>query len=189
MIHEHMKTTNMHKQDLNLIWHPYAWSVCVLTADQYAWADFFRQRCKDDVYPAIRHIAELMKLEYDSTTPEYLKEGEWHLPFIDDFSDYSMISDALAKSASCCARISYANDKEEDIKVHTGRHDKCLDEKHSGVFEHQNRVPTRPEVVAGMLDGESYMDTELMEGDLIMSVGSYYSNIKGWIQYRKVLGL
>lgn len=185
--HGDMQHLGMHKQDLNLIWHPYAWSVCVLTADQYAWADFFKQRCKDDVYPAIRHIAELMQEEYNNTTPEYLEEGEWHLPFVDVKKDTTVDLLRLAKSASCCARISYANDKEEDITVHTGRHDKCLDEKHSGVFEHQNRVPTRDEVEYGQLNGETYRTTNT--GECIVITGKYHSNIKGWIQYRKVLGL
>jgi hypothetical protein len=177
----------MHKQDLNLIWHPYAWSVCVLTADQYAWADFFKQRCKDDVYPAIRHIAELMQVLYNNTIPHYLEQGEWHLPFVSNIDPKTTVIELLlAKSASCCARISYANDKEEGIEVHVRRHDDCRDSKHSGVFEHQLRVPTEDELY--LLDGERY-EIHSTTGELFILTGKYHSNIKGWIQYRKVLGL
>jgi hypothetical protein len=193
-----MQSIGIHKQDANLLLHPFSWSAVVITADAIGWYDFFKQRCKEDVYPAVQFIAREMQQLWDNTEAAELEEGEWHIPFCDEHNvtdilpGFLTLEERLMVSASCCARISYNNLKGETLEAHQKRAQWCFDNGHLSVAEHQLRAPTKYELLDG---GYFNIEYGMYQVSLDKSVppaightkGKYVSNIQGWIQYRKIL--
>jgi len=117
----------VHKSIANRLLEPFMWHTAVVTAT--AWDNFFEQRCSPLAQPEIREVAELMQQARAEHTPRQLKEGEWHLPYVDDetilaAAEYegeniwSASWSLLARiSASRCARVSYlTQDGKRDIE-------------------------------------------------------------------------
>lgn len=179
-LYEGLKEYNIHKQDANLLFHPFAWTVCVITGDELAWKHFFKLRTDKNVYPAIRDLAIQMQDLYGSSTPAILQPGEWHIPFADQ-TDSTELNDKLLVSASCCARISYANEQSEPLEKHLERARKCLALGHQ-VFEHQLMCPY-PSHLQHM--GVSYIGYG--DGTYIPTKGKYFSNVSGFVQLRKLI--
>lgn len=82
------------------------------------WNNFFHLRTHHSTQPEFRELALCMKKAMESVTPRSIKNGEWHVPYVDRvfsedgvryFSDGQELSveDALMVSASCCAQVSY----------------------------------------------------------------------------------
>lgn len=132
----------------------------------------------------IAALAEAMWDAYNDSTPRVLQEGQWHIPFGDQFDgdrllqvatdedlmqsqDYLKVKIATAR----CARVSYLNfegrdDYEADIKLH----DRLASMGHFSPFEHCAKIPTNQESVL-MRHGNN------LSGNLDQP----------WIQYRKTL--
>lgn len=120
---EDMAFYNCHKQIVNRILEPFMWTKGVVTATERDWNNFFKLRLHKDAQPEIYALAEKIKEAIDSSQPIQLKEGEWHIPyvnsadigdsqcfFINDEDEYShMISlpSAIKVGASCTAQVSY----------------------------------------------------------------------------------
>jgi len=179
-----LKRIGIHKQETNLVLHPWSWSVCVITADHYGWDNWFRLRCADGVYPAIRRLAEQIREIHYESTPTMLYPGEWHIPFIEQCPDplptQGIPLKHLAVSGSCCARISYNNDTTETYETHLKRAKRCVELKHN-VFEHQLMSPYESDLA------EMGVGYELVDGYWNYKRGSLHSNIAGWVQARKLI--
>lgn len=148
-----------HKQVANRLIEPFQMMKTVLTATEFA--NFFWLRIDGDADPTIRELAELMFAGYNESTPELLKAGQWHTPYVNhtpvkahgikkqgEFS-YTIydeagklvhlsLEDAKAISSSCCAQVSYrvlnaTKEKALDVygKLLTGK------KVHASPFEHQ----------------------------------------------------
>ena len=185
--------TIAHKQIVNRILEPFQMMKTVLTATEFD--NFFWLRCDPDAQPEIQELANCMFDAMKRSEPEYLKEGQWHTPYVDhwegveehseDFG-YMIYEDgkpkiineeeAKAISASCCAQVSYRTlnntyEKAMDIysKLASGR------KVHASPFEH---------VAKPMGDSPSHEDGVTHKDN----VGNYWSgNFKGWIQLRQTL--
>lgn len=177
--------SGFHKQVCNLPLIPILKVDVVMTATYEAYQDLFNLRISEAAKPDFREYAEKWKSKIEESRPLFLNPGQWHIPFIDDITEFNNYQESLKVSASCCARTSYANSKKEDLEVHYKRHDKCLEEKHWGVFEHQLRVPVNSE----MNEFTTFWYKVSTDSMFFWKRknGKYCSNIGGWIQYRKIL--
>ena len=111
----HIKPQRLHKSLLNRLMEWGQWHTAVVTAT--AWDNFFEQRCSDQAQPEIRVPAEMMREAMAASTPETLRPGEYHLPYVEE-QDWNDLADLLPLgvdmyphmaqvSAARCARTSY----------------------------------------------------------------------------------
>jgi thymidylate synthase ThyX len=177
----------VHKQYANRVLEPYAHITVVCTATDFD--NFFALRCHSAAQPEIHMLADQMYGQYVLNKPVELKEGQWHLPFVNEIlssqesheienevrdeqgwrAEVSFswhFDDTLIKrSVAKCARVSYKNHDgtetttEQDLALY----DRLLGQVpiHASPAEHQ----------AMAID-----DAEERSG-----------NFRGWIQYRKIL--
>ncbi len=132
------------KQLRNRLLEPFMWHTVIATATDFE--NFFALRAHVDAEIHIAELAYRMLEEYNKSTPQQLKEGEWHVPFGNKFeldrliplaiqeeltlnlplnndTFHMALSNIKIKIATArCARISYLNyegkdDYEADIKL------------------------------------------------------------------------
>lgn len=154
----------VHKQYANRILEPYAHITVVATATDLD--NWFALRCHYMAQPEICELAMQMLEKYNASQPHELTVGEWHLPFIKPHERIGVAEEELIKrSVARCARVSYLNHDgkpttlEEDLALY----DRLLGSEpiHASPAEHQ----ATPSVEASHRSG----------------------NLRGWIQYRKLL--
>lgn len=77
------------KELVNRILETWMWVTVVSTGTDSAWKNFFWLRCHPAAQPEIRVAAEMMELEYNSSSPKLLHSGTYHMPFVtdDDWND------------------------------------------------------------------------------------------------------
>jgi thymidylate synthase ThyX len=139
----------IHKQDAALLLNPFSWTVCLLTASDKEWIHFFNLRCDDNVYPAVRVIAEKMRDAMGKSTPRETKWMEWHLAFSNEANRVLLncpipVSDTTQKnvlrviSMSMCAMISYdTHQRQDSILKHVVRAIMLIESGHWSTAEHQ----------------------------------------------------
>jgi hypothetical protein len=106
-IHEEL-LLNVTKGLTNRLLEPFMYQEIIVTATE--WENFFNLRTDENAQDEIRLVAQMMKDAYEASTPVLLKEGEWHLPFIQDSEkEWAKANPELAVKASTarCARVSY----------------------------------------------------------------------------------
>lgn len=147
----------VHKQHANRLLEPFAWHTAVISATE--WANFFALRCHPAAQPEMQEIANLMRDAYQASIPAPMREGQWHLPYVDSWDG----PEGLRLSVVRCAAVSYerqdANRTREQVKE---RHDMLAKSGHWSPFEHQ-ATPTH------------------------WANGSFVGNFRApWVQYRKM---
>jgi thymidylate synthase ThyX len=98
----------IHKSLPNRLTEPWMWITVVMTATE--WENFYRLRCHPDAEIHFQKIANMIRDARAASTPVVLKDGEWHLPFIqDDEKADSNLDIEVLKQASVArsARVSY----------------------------------------------------------------------------------
>lgn len=191
-----------HKQIVNRLLEPFQMMKVVLTATEFA--NFFWLRLDKDAQPEIQELARCMKEAREESTPDLLKVGEWHVPYI--IKEYAMINppkfvaylvkddggfkvltkeEAIAISSSCCAQVSYRNIDNSFEKAMTvyERLGVGGNKIHASPFEHIASPMkvfefdyNNPELVPEQ--GVTHTDTDQ----------NYWSgNFKGWVQHRQLL--
>lgn len=148
----------LHKSLLNRLLEPFMWHTVVVTSVE--WENFFKQRCSPLAQPEIRAAAEDMRIAYEASVPNALRNStEWHAPYIDHatisevlhvFGDRLDIYRAVicAVSAARCARVSYltqdgVRDWREDVALYARL--VTADPPHWSPLEHVCRPATREE--------------------------------------------
>jgi thymidylate synthase ThyX len=178
-----------HKQAVNRILEPFSHISVVCTSTQYD--NFFALRRHPDAQPEIKVLADVMFEAMQASTPTELREGEWHLPYIQPdelqflYSKENLLhdpiplslDDLIKASVSRCARVSYL--------THDGEHpqlskDLALYERlvgsvplHASPAEHQ-ATPDSP----------IWNAAELAEWSSPHLAGNLTG---GWKQFRKML--
>lgn len=161
-----------HKQIVNRLIEPYMYTNIVATATN--WANFLYLRDHHAAQPEIQILAQCVKSALETSVPEELSYGEWHLPYItdEDRKEYNQ-EDIKKISAARCARVSY---KTVEGKRPTAEEDLVLfdrlvngDRIHASPLEHQ----ASPDWFDDKND--SWKNKEL------------HGNFNGWIQYRKTI--
>jgi thymidylate synthase ThyX len=171
-----------HKQIVNRLLEPFAHINVVVTSTE--WSNFLALRDHEAAEPHIRLLAQAIKKALAESTPQILKEGEWHLPYItaqDRMKEWPEVNgwnSLIAVSVARCARVSYM--------THDGRkpdfaEDLALAERllgsvplHASPAEHQAKVDSSISQYAG---GPGLFRNEKLRGNLA----------HGWIQFRKTL--
>jgi hypothetical protein len=146
-----------HKQIVNRIVEP--WSHIKVVATATDWDNFFHLRNHPDAQPEINELALLMYGDYLNSTPQRLKKGKWHLPYVTE-NDALNKDDAIKLSASLCAQVSYRK-ADQSLDKALLIYDRLIDSKpcHASPFEHQATPAPKKSDRSG--------------------------NFSGWIQYRQ----
>jgi len=182
-----------HKQIVNRVLEPFQWIKVIVTATE--WDNFFNLRLHPDAQPEIQELARCMRKAVDSSTPQELKPGEWHLPYINEdeicmaqvgYSEpYCINLDDLIKcSVARCARVSYNNhdNSSPDIEKDIALADKLLEAGHMSPLEHQLTPMLSSKLTDFNLDnlekGVTHVDRER---------NLWSGNVRGYIQYRQLL--
>lgn len=192
---EKMVEQGLHKQIANRILEPWCHMNVVVTATE--WDNFFLLRAHEDAQPEIHELALTMLKAREQSTPQVLRPGEYHLPYIvrktDEWDVYNYIRDQhhpdypvtkteidallLKISTARCARVSYLTHegKPTTIEADLGLYDMLVIAKpeHASPCEHQ----ATPDHV-NTWDGEPEYANPKVHGNFI-----------GWQQHRKLLGL
>lgn len=129
------------KQDISALLLPFMRIDIIATGSGKAWQNFIKLRAEQSAHPDFAAYAYELADLLQSSTPELLEPGEWHIPygkevinkiyFTQDILDYSVIR---------CARFSY---KGALAKIDLGKTDinakakKLRDDGHMSPFEHQ----------------------------------------------------
>lgn len=155
---------NIHKQHCNRLLEPFLHINVLCTATTFD--NFFGLRYHKDAQPEIKVLAKKMFTEYNSSNPETLRLGEWHLPYINEEDKRNLrFEEQIKKSVACCARVSYKTfDGKEPSQESCERiYDKLLGSSpiHASPAEHQAMALGDPNCQSG--------------------------NLTGWMQYRKTL--
>lgn len=94
-----------HKQIFNRLVEPYMWIDALITATE--WKNFFTLRDHSAAEPHFRDLTQMMKEAIAAAPVQYLRNGEWHTPYV-NASEGLDVETSLKVSAARCARISYA---------------------------------------------------------------------------------
>lgn len=170
---ENLLRIGLHKQITNRLLEPFMWHTVIVTATE--WSNFFALRANPDAQPEIRVIAEMMKELYETSQPLLLKEGEWHLPYIQPEERdgvFELSEEARKVSAARCARVSYlTHDGKRDLSADLTLYERLVSGGHMSPLEH----------VATPVIKWSYDPPQLgpVRGD-------FYGNFRGWRQLRKL---
>ena len=201
-----------HKQVGNRLLEPFQRMKTVLTSTEFN--NFWWLRVDKDADPTIYKLSEVMKAAYDASTPQLLKPGQWHTPYVyvsekadGSFGNYYVVDEAgwpveltleeaLAISSSCCAQVSYrrlnsTKDKALDI------YEKLLsgNKVHASPFEHQatpiapfKEIENSDFLTIGFVNlarDPSSWEKGITHAD---REGKLWSgNLCGWIQHRQLV--
>lgn len=174
----------VHKQLANRLIEPFAWQTVIVTATE--WENFFALRDNDMAQPEIHEIAHMMREIYDGSVPNLVKQGEWHLPLIqDDERDGKFEHSQLARqvSAARCARVSYlTHDGKRDIEADVTLFNRLVTSGHMSPLEH----PATPCVKRYQIEEVFYDDLGLVSKEKNwVVINPFIGNFRGWKQLRK----
>lgn len=191
-----------HKQIVNRIIETYSHINVVVTGTE--WNNFFALRRHEDAQPEIRDLADKIWEAMQTCTVQDLKEGEWHLPFVDeadreaayrfckqgritrDEPSLEEINKILLKiSVARCARTSYFTfeGKPSSVQDDILLFDKLLVKipLHASPAEHQC-TPDERDFNHVRLTGPQRV--EFFED---WKHPKLHGNLKGYMQFRKTL--
>jgi thymidylate synthase ThyX len=138
----------VYKGLVNRLLEPFSWITVILTATD--WGNYLALRTAKDAQAEIRKVSTMMRDLYESSEPQELGEGEWHMPLVspwefhhsDDTERLENYGYWVPVSIGRCARVSYnrqhdGGDPDSDIT----RHDRLIEgtNRHLSPFEHVAR--------------------------------------------------
>lgn len=168
---EDMAAMGVHKQIVNRLIEPFMWIKTIVSSTE--WDNFFAQRISPLAQPEMRVLAERMRTALMASIPDEMGYGDWHAPYLDDFTsddveeDYEGdLRDLCRISVARCARVSYlTHDGKRDISKDLELYERLRRDGHWSPFEHV-ATPCRFFTSGGI-------------------PGRYYSgNFTGWAQLR-----
>lgn len=104
---EELFQLGVHKSITNRLLEPFMSHTVIVTGVE--WENFYQQRCSNLAQPEMEAAARVMRAAQRASTPTELKQGDWHLPFIQDDERDLPIRPLVKMSAARCARTSYLN--------------------------------------------------------------------------------
>lgn len=194
-----LNTLGLHKMWANRPTEAYSRIKVVITGTE--WGNFLWLRDDPEAaQPEIVDLARLIKATLSESQPLLLHAGEMHVPYVEraysSRSNGRMIylsgdeeitkQDALKISASCCGQISYRkldDSYEKALSIYSrlfdGAKPHLSPTEHQGIAMKSSKASLLQRVLPGLLEkGVSSMDRD---GYL------WSANLKGFIQYRKIL--
>lgn len=194
LFHFLLEKVGVHKQLTNRILEPWQMIKVVVTATE--WDNFLWLRNHSAAQPEIHTLARKIQTALDSSVPQTLRVGQWHLPYHDPIPGEGLsyrptktpsLAQGKAVSVSCCAQVSYR--KLDDSLEKAERIAKMLtsgDRIHASPFEHQ-ATPIDPNTTirADVNDQTVYMPDGVTHIDA--NCDAWSGNFKGWIQHRQLI--
>jgi len=137
--------------------------------------NFFHLRDHPDAQDEMIYLTQAVKTALNESTPKELKQGEWHLPYVSEEEFRTLgLNNALAVSASRCARTSY---KTHHGVTSTLEDDLALFKKLTYGMDIDNEDnPFHASPMEHQLTPSIYERPTLMSG-----------NSLGWTQFRKLI--
>jgi hypothetical protein len=194
----------LHKQIANRRLETYQNIRVVVTSTE--WNNFFVLRNHKDAQPEFQLLASMMYSAVSSSTPQVLKSGEWHLPYIDNIPTtdglrygiwqegtflHLSIEEALKISASLAAQESYRK-SDSSLEKAEAIWERLVGSApvHASPTEHQAMAmhfPTKKHPV--IEDAEGVLLVFNQEGVTHLDkTGNFWSgNFRGWIQHRQLI--
>lgn len=157
---------DVHKSLVNRIVEPWMWITTIITATE--WNNFYRQRCHPDAEIHFQKIAGMIREARENSTPSFVEEGDWHLPYVsdDEVVEHGSFGegDILRKvSTARIARVSYlTHDGVRSIPKDLELFDRLVNGSGFGHWSPHGHV------------AQATNDAELRSGPFV-----------GWKQYRK----
>jgi len=173
-----------HKQIVNRLLEPFAHITVVVSSTE--WSNFLALRDHPDAEPHIAMLAREVRKELDrEDNIQYLKPGEWHLPFVDlgnsearlggDGPSHGEVSASIKMAVACCASTSYKTVDGFDMTLEKAiwLHDKLVGSSplHASPAEHIAQA----DEYDGLLDRPGWEHEH------------EHGNFEGFRQYRKML--
>lgn len=198
------KTNPIHNEQLlwttkgltNRLLEPFMMHEVIITSTE--WENFFNLRTDENAQEEIRTAAVMMKEAYDSSVPEVLSEGEWHLPFIQpEEKEWAKQNPELAVKAvtARCARVSYLTHDtgKLDLNADYRLADSLGENGHRSPFEHAGEPfgaaewSLREDGIAALVN--SPYATQVPDYVLKQTTKSleFAGNFRGWGQARRRL--
>lgn len=173
---EELNRLGVHKQWANRPLEWFGWIDVLVTSTD--WANWFALRNHTDAMPEIHELARLMAEAFNTSTPNELYCGDWHLPYItEDEKSFEKLETLKILSAARCARLSYKPfDGNADPTKEEERFNKLVGSSpvHASPTEHQATPDVKMEIDLGK--GQSIR---------IWQRAAEQGNFVGWIQNRK----
>lgn len=206
-----MDKLGLHKQIPNRLLEPWQMIKVVVTATDFD--NFFNLRIEGAAQPEIAMLAHKMWLAREASSPQMLKDGQYHLPYVDtyemshkeqdaqnennqyyfltnDASKELTLEDAIKISAASCAAQSYRTES-MTLKKANKIFDMLIKDKtlHASPFENIATPIIASNENYNANNGDLLPPADWDKGVThINCEGELYSgNFKGWIQYRHLL--
>lgn len=174
---ERLLETGVHKQLSNRLLEPFMWHTVVVTATE--WNNFFALRANPMAQPEIQTIARMMKDLYESSRPELVRTGEWHMPLVrPDESDLVREQPEMMRkvSAGRCARVSYlTHDGVRDVEKDLELYERLASSGHMSPLEHVATPAVSPSFDYSADNPVSFKSA------------GFIGNFRGWKQLRKFM--
>lgn len=190
---EELLALSVHKQITNRLLETFMWHTVIVTATE--WDNFYALRANKNAQPEIRVAADLMLEAYNASTPKLVKEGEWHLPLIQqDEQEWASLNseEAVKVSAARSGRTSYlthanVRDTSEDVTFY----DRLVAPGHMSPLEHvatpfsRNQNNALKKAKAALR--RAYSTNPYGELALAQDIEKldFTGNFRGWRQHRK----
>lgn len=88
-----LHAAGLHKQIVNRVIEPFSHITVVVTATE--WNNFLHLRDHEDAQPEIAELARCVRVELELSNPILLKQGQWHLPYVDVDVEYAVVERLL----------------------------------------------------------------------------------------------
>ncbi len=191
-----MNDSSVHKQIVNRLLEP--WSMMKTVISGTEWNNFFWLRDHPDAQPEFAELAKRTREAMLHSTPNKLKCGEWHLPYVPykhgeywvDEETNVDLETAKIVSVSCCAQVSYRK-LDESIEKARKIYDmlnigSSTSPSHASPLEHQ-ATPMMPPSYEEFKNIQHYVSTWENGITHTRRDGSLWSgNLQGWIQLRQL---
>lgn len=182
-----------HKQIANRLLEPYQYMNTIVSMTDID--NFWHLRLHSDADPTFVELASCMKEAYDNSTPTLVRDGDYHLPFIEKKFDMDGVlhyyanevevdlNTAIKVSISICCQVSYRLADfsiEKAIKIWDML--VTMNPVHASPLEHVAKPFSVTEweardKIQGMIEDNNIIGVNAM----------YCGNFNGWEQYRKTV--
>ena len=180
-----------HKQVANRLIEPYQYMNTIVSMTDID--NFFHLRLHKDADPTFVELTECMHTAYETSQPETIRDGDYHLPFIVKKFDQGGtihyfagnievdLETAIKVSISVCCQVSYRKDDlsiEKALKIYDML--VTMSPIHASPLEH----------IAKPFDSIEYANRERLNREIenmkLKGINALYcGNFKGWEMYRK----
>lgn len=177
----------VHKQITNRLTEP--WMFITVIVSSTSFTNWFRLRHHKDAQPEIKWVAEDMLPKYRASTPQVLRDGEWHLPLVTGIDYAQLLAEGFttqeikAISAGRVARVSYlthegTREPKKDIEL--GMRLGTQNPPHMSPLEHVAQAMTTGDWNKRLFDLLHASDVADLPFNPMM-----LGNFTGWMQFRK----